>query len=88
MVVVIADAGPLIALAKIKHLHLLEDLFSEILITQSVADECLNVQSNDAVLIKQALDAGWLKCVANPLFQHALSRSLGSGETRRMGRTT
>ena len=30
MVVVIADAGPLIALAKIKHLHLLEDLFSEI----------------------------------------------------------
>ena len=80
MVVVIADAGPLIALAKIKHLHLLEDLFSEILITQAVADECLNVQSNDAVLIKQALDAGWLKCVANPLFQHVLSRSLGLGE--------
>ena len=80
MVVVIADAGPLIALAKIKHLHLLEDLFSEILITQAVADECLNVQSNDAVLIKQALDADWLKCVANPLFQHVLSRSLELSE--------
>ncbi len=80
MVVVIADAGPLIALAKIKHLYLLKDLFSEIVITQAVADECLRVQSNDAVLIKQALDADWLKCVANPLFQHVLSRSLELSE--------
>lgn len=33
-----------------------------------------------AVLIKQALDSGWLQCVANPIFKHPLSRSLGLGE--------
>lgn len=80
MGVVIADAGPLIALAKIKHLHILKDLFSEISLTQAVADECLRVQSDDAVLIKQAITLGWLKCVDNPDFTHALSKSLGLGE--------
>jgi predicted nucleic acid-binding protein len=80
MGVVIADAGPLIALSKIKHLHILKDLFSEILLTQAVADECLRVKSDDAVLIKQAITLGWLKCVDNPDFKHALSSSLGLGE--------
>jgi predicted nucleic acid-binding protein len=80
MVVVIADAGPLIALAKIRQLHLLSSLFAEVLVTQAVADECLRGQSSDAVLIKQALDTGWLQCVANPIFKHPLSRSLGLGE--------
>ena len=80
MVVVIADAGPLIALAKIRQLHLLSSLFAEVLVTQAVADECLRGQSSDAVLIKQALDSGWLQCVANPIFKHPLSRSLGLGE--------
>lgn len=80
MGVVIADAGHLIALAKIKHLHILKDLFSEISLTQAVADECLRVKSDDAVLIKQAITLGWLKCVDNPDFTHALSKSLGLGE--------
>ncbi len=80
MGVVIADAGPLIALSKIQHLHVLKDLFSEISLTQAVADECLRVKSDDAVLIKQAITLGWLKCVDNPDFTHALSKSLGLGE--------
>ena len=80
MAVVIADAGPLIALAKIDKIHLLPALFPEILITQAVADECLCGQSADAILIKQALDSGWLQCVDNPVFKHPLSRSLGLGE--------
>ncbi len=80
MAVVIADAGPLIALDKINQLDLLHALFAEILITQAVADECLHDQSADAVLIKQALDSGWLRCVDNPIFKHPLSRSLGLGE--------
>ena len=80
MVVVIADAGPVIALAKIKRLHLLVDLFSELLITQAVADECLCNQTDDSILINQAIDVGWLKCVDNPVFQQALPRSLGLGE--------
>jgi predicted nucleic acid-binding protein len=80
MAVVISDAGPLIALAKISQLHLLPALFTTVLITQAVADECLRSQSTDADLIKQALESGWLKCVDNPVFSHLLSRSLGVGE--------
>lgn len=80
MAVVIADAGPLIALAKISQLHLLPALFTTVLITRAVADECLRSQSTDAVLIRQALESGWLKCVDNPVFLHPLSRSLGLGE--------
>ena len=80
MAVVIADAGPLIALAKINQLPLLPALFSKIVITQAVAAECLRGKSADANLIKQALDSGWLQCVDNPVFKHPLSRSLGLGE--------
>jgi hypothetical protein len=80
MVVVIADARPLIALAKISRLHLLPALFTTVLITQAVADECLRSQSTDAVLIKQALNSGWLQRLDNPVFKHPLSRSLGLGE--------
>lgn len=36
MAVVISDAGPLIALAKIKQLELLPALFSSVLITQAI----------------------------------------------------
>lgn len=80
MVVIIADAGPLIALAKIDHLHLLPKLFSRIAITHSVAEECLCNHTKDALLIRQALEEGWLQSVANPIFMHPLSRSLGLGE--------
>ncbi|MBU2571692.1 MAG: DUF3368 domain-containing protein [Gammaproteobacteria bacterium] len=80
MAIVIADAGPLIALAKIKHLQLLPALFGKVVITQAVADECLRSQSADALLIEQALISEWLKCVDNPDFKLPLSRSLGLGE--------
>jgi predicted nucleic acid-binding protein len=80
MAVVIADAGPLIALAKINQLQILPALFTSVSITQAVTDECLGSQSSDSVLIKQALESGWLKCVDNPSFKHPLSRSLGLGE--------
>lgn len=80
MAVVIADAGPLIALAKIKQLHLLPVLFTTVSITQAVVDEYLRSQISDAVLIKQALESSWLKCVDNPVFKHPLSKSLGLGE--------
>lgn len=80
MAIVIADAGPLIALAKINHLQLLPALFGKVVITQVVADECLRGQSADALLIGQALASAWLQCVDNPDFKHPLSRSLGLGE--------
>jgi predicted nucleic acid-binding protein len=80
MAVVIADAGPIIALAKINQLDLLSALFGTVFITQAVADECLRSQKIDAVLIRQALQSDWLQCVAMPNFKHTLSKSLGLGE--------
>lgn len=80
MAIIIADAGPLIALAKVNQLQLLPRLFPCITITQAVIDECLRSRSADGLLIQQALEAGWLQCVANPKFKNGLSRSLGSGE--------
>ena len=53
---------------------------THVLITRAVADECLGCSSSDAVLIRQAIDAGWLECVADPVLQHGLSKSLGVGE--------
>lgn len=80
MAVVIADAGPLIALAKINQLELLPSLFATVEITQAVADECLISPSSDADLIQAALQVGWLQRVDNPIIKHSLSRSLGLGE--------
>lgn len=57
--VVIADAGPLIALARIEHIHLLHQLF-EVTLTDTVEQEVLSGQFNDSALIKEAIQAGWL----------------------------
>lgn len=54
MAVVIADAGPLIAFAKLERLDLLPALFGEVLTTHSVLDECLKGPGHDAVLIQKA----------------------------------
>ncbi len=80
MVAIIADAGPIIALAKINQLDLLQQLFSEVLLTESVKNEVLTSQSNDVLLIKTAIDNGWLRCVTDPKLETVISRSLGLGE--------
>lgn len=64
MSVVIADAGPLIGLARQQQLELLRGIFGEVLITQTVHDEILPVANHsDKTVIQTALDAGWLKVV-------------------------
>ncbi len=61
--VVIADAGPLIALSRIDSLDLLHGLFGQILITEEVRDEALPAADYPGkALIAQAFDAGWLVC--------------------------
>ncbi len=80
MAIIIADAGLLIALAKVNQLELLATLFSRITMTEAVADECLGQRSADSLRIQQALDAGWVQCVPNPECKQKLSRSLGLGE--------
>lgn len=66
MAIVIVDAGPLIAFAKIDQLNLLHQLFSNISITESIKTEVLAPQSNDARLIQAEINQGWLHCVADP----------------------
>ena len=80
MAIVIADAGPLIAFAKINQLNLLHQLFSKVSITESIKTEVLASQSNDARLIQAEINQGWLQCVADPELKLVSSRSLGLGE--------
>ena len=60
--VVIADAGPVIALSRIGKLDLLQQLFQQIIITTTVRDEILD---NDHCIGKteviKAIDTGWIK---------------------------
>ena len=79
--IVIADAGPLIAFAGIDGLSILQKLFSEITIVESVKDECLAKPSVDAQRIEDAKNNGWL--VVAPVVEHSppLSPSLGIGES-------
>lgn len=61
--VVIADAGPLIALSRIDALDLLRDLFARVLVTVEVRDEALPAADYPGkAIIAQAFDAGWLAC--------------------------
>lgn len=61
--VVIADAGPLIALSRIEALDLLRDLFGQVLVTEEVRDEALPAAYYPGkAIIAQAFDAGWLVC--------------------------
>lgn len=60
--VVIADAGPLIALARIDALPLLRGLFGQVRITRTIHDEILPSAGNfpDAAALAQALAEGWI----------------------------
>lgn len=64
--IVIADASPLIGLARVSGVSWLKDLFGVVLIPSVVADEVLTghfpVQE---ALIQAAIEAGWLRLAAN-----------------------
>lgn len=66
--VVIADAGPLIALARIESLALLRGLFGRVCITGAVRDEILPAESAfpDADALIRALAEGWIDVVDTP----------------------
>ena len=60
--IVIADASPLIALARVNGLGWLQQLFRHVVVTQVVLDEVLTGRYPDTEApIRQALAAGWLK---------------------------
>ena len=61
----VSNTSPLIWLAKIGKLHLLKDLFSEVLISEESYKEAVEVGLkegySDALVIKEACDQGWIK---------------------------
>jgi predicted nucleic acid-binding protein len=63
--IVIADAGPLIALARIDALPLLKGVFGRVCITRTVHDEILPPSSffDEASALTQALTDGWIRVV-------------------------
>jgi len=62
--IVIADAGPLIALARIDHLALLGKLFGSVSVTSIVADEVLQGGDfPDRSMLSQAFSQTWLQRV-------------------------
>ena len=78
---VIADTGPLIALAVSGQLQLLQQLFEQTLIPEAVLSElCINSSRPGAVALASALDTGWLKTVATDLPAKRLLHTLDQGE--------
>ena len=80
--IVIVDAGPVIALAKVNLLSILTQLFGSILIPEAVQQECLAKTGIENQHIQQAIDAGVIQ-IATPTHSDlplTLSRSLGNGE--------
>lgn len=77
-----ADSGPLIALARIGHLHLLRDLFQSVLVPQAVIAECCVGENRPgSKAIAQALKQGWLKRKRLPARILLLGRpTMGEGE--------
>jgi len=64
MRVVIADAGPLIALARLEQLNLLQRLFGSVTVTEWVANEVLaGGDFPDVASLRMALSQPWLQTV-------------------------
>lgn len=81
--VVIADAGPLIALARIESLHLLRALFGRVCITTTVRDEILPEAYiyTETDLMKRTLAEGWIDVVEVPPFDYkSLNPGVDAGE--------
>jgi len=60
MAIIISDAGPLIALAQIDALHLLDQLFGKIQMPDAVMQECLANQGVDTEIIQEAIEGSRL----------------------------
>lgn len=80
--ITITDAGPLIALAKVDRLPILERLFGEVTVPATVHCECLAKPGKDSRSIERAIQAGILRLATQTIgvCQPKLPRSLGLGE--------
>lgn len=68
MACIVADSGPLIALARIDLLHLPAAVYGQALLTQTVLDECLAGGDRvDALAIAQAMTKGCYALALSPM---------------------
>ena len=87
MPIVIADAGPLIALARVDQLPLLSALFGEVVVTKAVATELLAGFFAETARLKAALSARWCKqqpkdaALAERSVKLASTHLIGAGES-------
>jgi len=81
--VVVGNAGPLIHLAKINLLHLLRDLYQEVVIPREVKVETVDrgVEKGfpDAIQIGDAINEGWIKVEDTKLAQEFKSMAQIAG---------
>ncbi len=71
MNIVVADAGPLIGLARVGQLSVLRLLYESILIPARVRDELhLSSQKPGAQVIAEALQSGWIRCIPIQAHRH------------------
>lgn len=83
--IVVADAGPLIALGRLNRLDLLPRLFVDVQVTATVLDECFaQPERPDAQRIMDALTAGHIRRCANA--ERASAGPLGPGESSAIAR--
>jgi predicted nucleic acid-binding protein len=82
--IVVADAGPLIALAKINALSLLQRLYDQVWVTPAVVDEAVTagvrLGTSDAATIAGAIQDGWLQIHTPSSIQLPVPGLLGAGE--------
>jgi len=101
----VSNTSPLIWLSKMGKLDLLRDLFDEILIPKEVYREAvetgLQEGFSDALIIKEAVDQGWIKITmldekevefCRKMMNHAFELHMGEAQAialaRRMGKET
>lgn len=78
---VVADAGPLIALGKLEHIALLTKLWGKVLAPQSVISECLNdIRLPGAQAVQVAIARRLLTVVVDPDSLNEESLGLDAGE--------
>ena len=65
MKIIVADAGPLIGLARVGQLDLLKQLYDSIMIPIRVSEELkLSSHKPGAHVVSEAIQSGWIQCIA------------------------
>ena len=80
---IVADAGPLIALARIGQIELLRRIYGEVLIPSAVLDElALSSGRPGAIVLEDAVKSGWIlkQCATLKAAVAELTPFLGRGE--------